>query len=152
MSQVVFGRGDHPIPQKLRQVDVIIWAPYPVPAIFAVEGFGLVPRSSAFGVLEIKRSNYGVEDKLEEFSAEVDSGSFDPHSGKPFSSGLAVVCVLEKTPSARLRSLIDANRVAAFIQNDGDKSRVRKKDLFVLVNFLHFVAWRYRAQALILRP
>jgi hypothetical protein len=148
---------DHPIPQKLIQVDVIIWAPYPVPAIFAVEGFGLVPRSSAFGVLEIKRSNYGAEEKLEEFSAEVDSGvlvcspallsEHDPYSGKPFSSGVAVVCVLEKTPSAQLRLLIDANRVAAIIQNDGDKARVRKKDLFVLVNFLHFVTWRYRAQA-----
>ena len=53
---------DYPIPNKLRQIDLIIWAPFPAPALFDVEGFGLVPKSSAFGVMEIKRSNYrGVE-------------------------------------------------------------------------------------------
>ena len=38
---------------KIAQHDVFIWAPYPAPAIFDVEGFGIVPRSSAFGVMEV---------------------------------------------------------------------------------------------------
>ena len=61
---------DYPMPEVLHQRDVIIWAPFPAPAIFEVEGFALVPRSSAFGVLEIKRSNYNdaVPD-IEEFLA-----------------------------------------------------------------------------------
>src|SRR5947209_5073959 len=61
---------DFPIAECLPQVDMIIWAPYPSPAIFEVENFAVVPRSSAFGVVEIKRSNYGVEDKVEQFLAD----------------------------------------------------------------------------------
>src|SRR5689334_25424488 len=38
---------DHPVPRVLRQIDLIIWAPFPVPAIFEIDGFGLVPKSSA---------------------------------------------------------------------------------------------------------
>jgi hypothetical protein len=41
--------------EKLRQQDIILWAPYPAPAIFDVEDFGLVPRSSAFSVIEVKK-------------------------------------------------------------------------------------------------
>jgi len=45
----------------------VIWAPFPAPAIFDVEDFGIVPRSSAFGVMEVKKSNYARTDKeLEE--------------------------------------------------------------------------------------
>src|SRR5262245_2674156 len=40
---------DYPLPIPLRQLDMIIWAPFPAPALFEVEGFGLVPKSSAFG-------------------------------------------------------------------------------------------------------
>jgi hypothetical protein len=43
---------DYPVAVLLRQIDLIIWAPFPAPAVFDVEGFGLVPRSSAFGVIE----------------------------------------------------------------------------------------------------
>jgi len=32
---------DYPIPEVLHQRDVIIWAPFPAPAIFEVEGFAL---------------------------------------------------------------------------------------------------------------
>ncbi len=31
---------------------------YSAPAIFDIEGFGLVPRSSVFGIVEIKKSNH----------------------------------------------------------------------------------------------
>jgi len=59
---------DHPMPVPLRQIDIIVWAPFPAPALFDVEGFGLVPKSSAFGVIEVKRSNYsGVEEQFEVF-------------------------------------------------------------------------------------
>src|SRR4051794_18601672 len=41
----------YPRPPKVRQRDLIVWAPFPAPAIFEVENFALVPQSSAFGVL-----------------------------------------------------------------------------------------------------
>ncbi len=48
--------------EELRQHDVIVWAPHPGPAIFQVEDFGIVPRSSVFGVREGKTSNYADTD------------------------------------------------------------------------------------------
>jgi hypothetical protein len=57
---------DYPMPQMLKQLDVILWASFPAPSVFEVDDFGLVPRSSAFGALEIKRSNYsGVDAEFE---------------------------------------------------------------------------------------
>jgi hypothetical protein len=41
--------------KKLAQADIIIWSPHPAPPIFNVEGFGLVPRSSVFGIMEVKK-------------------------------------------------------------------------------------------------
>jgi len=34
---------DYPMPIPLRQIDIIVWAPFPAPALFDVQGFGLVP-------------------------------------------------------------------------------------------------------------
>jgi hypothetical protein len=31
----------HPIEKRQKQIDLIIWAPFPAPALFDVEGFGL---------------------------------------------------------------------------------------------------------------
>ena len=141
---------DYPAPIPLRQIDLIVWAPFPAPALFDVEGFGLVPKSSAFGVIEVKRSNYrGVESQIEGFLADVDAKKIVSDPAGPLadyqrSPGLGVVCVLESPPSARLQGLIDAGRVVAIFQKTGDDTDVRAKDILTLVNFLHFVTWRYR--------
>src|SRR5208283_2660035 len=59
---------DYPMPETLKQIDLIVWAPFPAPSVFEVDDFGLVPRSSAFGAMEIKRSNYSeVDTDLEKF-------------------------------------------------------------------------------------
>lgn len=44
--------------QNLRQIDLIIWTPLPLPAIFESGEFAVVPYQSCLGFLEIKRSNY----------------------------------------------------------------------------------------------
>src|SRR5437867_3277174 len=75
---------DHPLPVPLRQIDIIIWAPFPAPALFDVQGFGLVPKSSAFGVIEVKRSNYSsVDEHLEGFFADVDARKIVADPGGP---------------------------------------------------------------------
>jgi hypothetical protein len=141
---------DHPMPIPLRQIDLIVWARFPAPALFDIEGFGLVPKSSAFGVIEVKRSNYsGVEAQIESFLADVDakrivSDPAGPMADYQRSPGLGVVCVLESTPSSKLQALIDAGRVVAIFERSGEQTNVRSKDVLALVNFLHFVTWRYR--------
>jgi hypothetical protein len=144
---------DHPIPIPLRQIDLIIWAPFPAPALFDVEGFGLVPKSSAFGVIEVKRTNYsGVEDAHDSFFTDVEERRIVSDPGGPVadyrgSPGIGVISLLEANPSSRLQAHIDARRVVAVFERDGQTTRLRARDVLVLVNFLHYVTWRYRVQA-----
>ena len=141
---------DYPIPIPLRQIDLIIWAPFPAPAIFEVEGFGLVPKSSAFGVIEVKRSNYsGVEDSIEAFLADAESRKI---VANPVSTAedlhpiaaLAVISVLEAPLSSRLQKLAEEKKLVAIFEATSAGTVVRARDVLNLVNFLHFVTWRYR--------
>jgi hypothetical protein len=144
---------DHPVAVCLRQIDIIVWAPFPAPALFEVDGFGLVPKSSAFGVIEVKRSNYsGVDDQLECFFADVEARKIVAEPGGAFSDyqrspGMGVICVLETEPSSRLQSLLDQERVVAIFERKDKSIQVRHRDVLVLVNFLHYVTWRYRVQS-----
>ena len=141
---------NHPMPKKLQQLDLIIWAPDPAPAIFEVEGFGLVPRSSVFGVLEIKRSNYGVKAirSIEKVLKGVADRSLVSDKNGAIADqrdpGLGVICVLDKPVTDELQSLLDSGKVVAIFDKVGDKVTPRSKNIFDLVNFLHFVGWRYR--------
>lgn len=141
---------DYPLPETLKQRDIIIWAPFPVPAIFETQGFGLVPRSSAFGLIEVKRSNYSsVAEELEEFSAGANSSTAEPRGavadyGKNY--GMGVVSVLTGAPSGRLQKLLDEKKAVAIFDLTGERPAVRTKDVLTLVNFLFFIAWRYHMQ------
>jgi len=109
-----------------------------------------VPRSSAFGVLEVKRSNYSeIDDKLDEFTAAVadkkltsDPGGSVEDYRRP--AGLSVVCVLESPPSARLQKMVDAEQAVAIFEQIGGNTNIRSRDVIRLVNFLHYITWRYR--------
>ena len=142
---------DYPMPEKLRQLDVILWAPFPAPGVFEIDNFALVPRSSAFGLMEIKRSNYsGADAKLEEFCEAVSSLAAEPHpnvDGDGRYPGLGIVCVLEGNASGKLNELLSEEKAIAIFQKttaDAVEASVRANDVLRLVNFLHFVGWRYR--------
>jgi hypothetical protein len=142
---------DYPLRPKLRQLDMIVWAPFPAPAIFEVEGFALVPRSSAFGAIEMKLSDYheGVVE-LEKFVADAPSliGNHPVMvKDDPASAVKGVIGVIERKPSERLVTLLAQKKVVGIFERDGDTVRVRGNDVVTLVNFLHFVSWRYRVRA-----
>lgn len=146
---------DYPMPPQLRQVDVILWAPFPAPGIFEINDFALVPRSSAFGLIEIKRSNYtGADEELERFAANVSVLAAERHpavAGDERYAGMGVVCVLEGNPSARLDKLLAEHKAIAIFQKatkDAVEATVRANDVLKLINFLHFVGWRYRMHAI----
>jgi hypothetical protein len=145
---------DYPMPENLRQIDAILWAPFPAPGIFEINDFALVPRSSAFGLLEIKRSNYSrVDDELDAFAADAPNIAAAPHPKVPGDNrhpGMGVVCVLEKDASSRLRAQLEANKAIAIFHKPSKESStatIRATDVLRLVNFLHFVGWRYRMHA-----
>lgn len=144
---------DYPMPATLHQLDVIVWAPFPAPGIFHVGDFALVPRSSAFGVLEVKRSSYGgVEEKIEAFVAKAPE-LVAAHGGSsrddPDKAFMAVIGVLDNPPSRRLVQLMEAGHALAIFERDGESREVhvRHSDVICLVNFLHYVSWRYRVRS-----
>ena len=120
---------DYPMPDHLRQIDIVLWAPFPAPAVFEVEGFALVPRSSAFGLIEVKRSNYsGVDTVLEKFVSEEAAAIVaepDEKIGDNCTAGMGVVSILENTPSARLKALLAQEKVVALFNKQGSQVEVR---------------------------
>ena len=116
---------DYPMPTPLRQIDIIVWAPFPAPALFDVEVFGLVPKSSAFGVIEVKRSNYsGTDRELDAFLADAQKRKIVSDPAGPLGDfqrapGLGIVCVLDSKPSKRLQSLSTLDRSWRFSKNAG---------------------------------
>jgi hypothetical protein len=145
---------DHPVEHPLRQIDLIIWESFPVPAIFHVGDFGLVPKSSAFGVIEIKRSNYdcGVKSiknfiELAKANKIVSKPLLGSLVGDASVAGLGVICVLEKNISTELQQLLEDRNAVIIFDNTGPEPRVRPKDVLILVDFLNMIMWRYKVQS-----
>jgi len=141
---------DYPEAEQLSQIDIIIWMPHPAPAIYEVERFGMVPRSSAFGVLEVKRSNYsGIEDKFDRLMQGARDRKIVSDRGVNLIDdrlpALNVVTVLEKGASKRLNQMLDDVSAVAIVDATGDKPTIRARDVYVLVNFLSYIVWRYSA-------
>jgi hypothetical protein len=149
---------DFPLPPMLRQVDAIIWAPYPAPALFDVEDFALVPKSSAFGVMEIKRTCYSeVVNELTAFLSAVDARTIvsDPAvtiADYNLLPGLGVVCLLDKKPPKKLQAMIEQEKAVAVFSMIDSKLKVRPRDVLVLINFLYRVTWRHSLTRLKLSP
>ncbi len=145
---------DYPMPETLRQIDVVVWAPFPAPGIFEIDEFALVPRSSAFGLLEIKRSNYSKADvKLEDFNDMAHNLAAAPHPDVSDNRhpAMGIVCVMEGKPSKRLQKLLNEDKAVAIFEKaeaNSVEATVRAKDVLRLINFLHYISWRYRMQGI----
>jgi hypothetical protein len=141
---------DYPMPSPLKQIDLIIWAPFPAPSVFEVDDFALVPRSNAFGAIEIKKSNYSGTDKdLEKFVDTAPALIAAPEAsvGDSRSAAMGVICVIDRTPSLRLEKLLEEDKATAIFDKRRSRISVRSKDVLRLINFLHYVSWRYRRRA-----
>jgi hypothetical protein len=118
-----------------------------VPAVFAAGEFAMVPRSSSFGVLEVKSSAYDIAklDKrlapglLRRLVAARLQGEPKPVLG------MGVVCVRLANQSARkLARMRNAGSVVVLFDQVGDRYVPRVKDIYRLVNFLAAVRLRAR--------
>jgi len=145
---------DYPMPDQLRQIDVIVCEPFPAPAVFEGGEFALVPRSSAFGIMEIKRSNYSdIDHELEEFATDAPKIAATPHPdvGDTRPPGMALCVYSTEKPSTRLAKLLGDNTAVAIFHKktkDSPEATVRAADVLKLINFLPYVGWRYRMQAI----
>jgi hypothetical protein len=141
-------------PRKVPQIDTIIWSPSPAPAIFRAGEFGLVPRSSCFGVMEIKRSAYekGMDraksllDRALELVAPVCQNSVHAHrlaGGSPqdplfMHPAIAVICLKKVDQSTtKLEQFIRDGRAVVLLEEQQDGTYVpNAKAVHCLVNFL----------------
>jgi hypothetical protein len=139
---------DYPLADSLPQIDVILWAPHPAPCVYEVDDFGLVPRSSAFGVVEIKRSNHSnVDHELDDFIKKAPDLVYADQELDPQGHAMGIVSVLEEKPSGLLQALIDGKTVAAFFQKSESGVDVRKDDVLNFINFLHRIKRSYHRTA-----
>lgn len=119
---------------KLRSIDTLIWAPNPVPALFDAGEFAMVPRSSAFGLLEIKLSDYGQDvssDIADRTSDEFQRAYLWKEKSLDVRQALGVVCL--GPASKELTQLVAEGRAVLLFDEEGV---VRRKDVYGLVNFL----------------
>jgi hypothetical protein len=132
--------------KMLPQIDVIIWTPAPIPALFEAGDFALVPRRGVAGISEIKRSCYsGVGKKIESVLNKAPELTSDFKTLQPLALG--VVIVRESTQSDNaLDDLISRNLSVVLIDQIGDEYKPNSKGISGLINFLAAV----RNRALIL--
>lgn len=139
------------------QLDTIAWIPGPVAAVFEFGDFGLVPRSSCLGILEIKSSAYsGAVEKLEErtrktfvdpITADLDERGMEGELQGWFSTrcfGMGIVSFLQENQrgNAQLKELRDADRVAVIFEEDGEESKPQVDDIYRFLNFLAILRFR----------
>jgi hypothetical protein len=122
-------------PKNVPQVDTIIWSPNPMPALFEVGDFGIVPRGSVMALMEIKRSAYGMGPELArrlsdavvaQFVVGKPEGWPPPQEAQkyPDYQAMGVICLREAKArsDAALKTLVAEGRCVVLLdeQADGD--------------------------------
>ncbi len=145
-------------PAKVPQIDTMIWLPAPAPAIFCSGDFGLVPRGSCLGIMEIKRSVYSdvgkhmksVLDRSDELVTNIPMADEDGEGemfGVPreLHCAFGVVCLDEhKGSDHMLNELVEADRAGILLELVNGEVRPNAYSIHLMVNFLV----RLRAKAL----
>lgn len=133
---------------QLQQMDTIIYCASPLPPIFKVDDFGLVPANSAYAIIEIKRTNYTkavveIERVLtytEKFKkrkkhftiTEGDNIGSEEVLMLPDSFG--IVC-LKTSNEKKLMNLNSKEKIYYFLEKDPNGAiKINAKDVFRFVN------------------
>ena len=146
----------YPLPEKLRQIDLLIWSPYPAPGLFEIDDFSLVPLSNVFGVIEIKKSNYtDTDNKLIDFLESEDLLTFDEYAQSLAGNmsernyRLGIICEANSNLSCKLQELVKTLKVVILFERKSvNEIQVRKKDVLHLINFLSDVTCKFRQTSL----
>jgi hypothetical protein len=125
--------------EKLPQIDVIFFDSNPLPPAFQIDDFGLVPQKSVFGLIEIKRTDYGKGldnlnvklPKLNNLIADLPSGN------KPKSLG--VICIIENhdlSGTNKLTNLLETSNCLYLIDKSEDKLIINHEGIYELINYI----------------
>jgi hypothetical protein len=157
----VIDQAQSPGSEKIPQLDTIAWIPGPVSAVFEVGEFGLVPRSSCLGILEVKSSAYSsaivdlrkrtkpyfVRSVTADLEGDGREGELLGYVRDGGSFGMGVVSLLQKKQqgSKKLKALREGGQVVVLFEERGSSYVPQREDIYRLVNFLGIL--RFRAAA-----
>lgn len=131
--------------KKPPQLDIIIWSPAPVPAVFENGDYAIVPRGSAHGFIEIKSTDYSSSVKDISTCLDHESELIQPKI-EGYRGALGIVCLAQKKTSKIMRDLIADNRGLILLKQEGDHTVPNPDGVWTLINFLAHV--RLRASAI----
>ncbi len=122
----------------LPQIDLILWDANPLPPIFKLDDFALVPQNSVAGILEIKKTDYsqGIDDIEKGYKS---SKILLPNFSKD--SFFGIICVLDKLKPngnnkyTKLRKTTK-NKVTYLLEKNNDGYRVNYRGVFEFINFI----------------
>lgn len=129
-------------PKDVPQIDTIFWWPMPSPAVFEQDDFALVPRSSCFGILEIKSSVYSRAGermkKVLDRGAELVGDARIVRSDGTVAQDpwLGVFCIDQGASDPPSRVLIDAGRALVLLESDGKTWKTNHVAVLEFANFL----------------
>ncbi len=145
---------DNAAGNKAPELDLIIWQPSPLPPMFEVGSFAIVPRGSAVGMMEIKRSNYNGEvgSKIKEKLDLADSlvWNYDGLLKQMLElnqRALGVVCLRDTTIKDEILDRLVAEGAAVVLleaAGTGSKLTARTADVLKFANYLLGIRQRAR--------
>ena len=144
----VIDQANAPSDPRRPQIDTMIWTPSPVPGIFEVGEFAVVPRGSSMAILEIKSSAYSTTILDRRLDSEFIRGlTADTRAGEKadFVPGLGVISICKAGQSLKkIMRMKNADKVVVLFAQVRERYKPRPRDIFRLVNFLANVRLRAR--------
>lgn len=135
-------------PDEVPELDAIVWTAAPVPAVFDLGDFAIVPRGSAVAFLEVKRSAYtGVSDRMRKTlnGTECLITHCEQEKGTRLDGeALGVVCMKREDQKLdrTLQRLMDDQKAVLLLEEKNGSWRAMARDVLRLVNFLAAVRVR----------
>lgn len=132
-------------PGTAQEIDAIVWQPSPLPSLFEAGDFAAVPRGSAVGFLEVKRSNYSNVGIAMQNTLKLETDLVPNYEGTLESElarlprTLGVICLHENSkPDAALESLYASGRAVKILQVGPANSppTIDPEGVVALANFL----------------
>lgn len=133
---------------RAKQVDTIVWVPNPLPHLFEIDEFALIPWTSSMGILEIKSSAYKNAGKqiaeVLDMEGDLTLGRI-PAETRGIPAALGVI-VLKREPitDPKLKELIGDQKVVTLIRQLNHEYIPNTEALLKLVNFLADIRKRAR--------
>ena len=157
----VIDQGQEPGSKTIPQLDTVAWIPGPVSAVFEIDDFAIVPRSSCLGILEIKSSAYphavtSLEERTDPtfagpLTASIDdTGGYEGNlngyvgSGGCFAMGVVSILLKNQAGNPNILKLREDGRIVVLFEEGEEEDTFvpHNQDIYRLIHFLGLLRLR----------